>query len=164
MTDYPQRLTPQELADRISRGRAEYSALWQPLSKDHLTARPGPQFDWSVKDQIAHLTWWENFSLARITLMLSGEAVNVVDDFNKVNAQLFAQTKDLPLQVVLDAFATNLPKLLGLIATISDERLNTKEGYKANGRSPYEILSGNTFEHYGDHQPDLEHYVASLKA
>lgn len=162
MSETPERLTPTEMWEWIKKGRAEYSAVYANLSEAEMTRIPGAQSDWSVKDQIAHLIWWENFAIARLTLMLAGEPINIVSDFNAVNAQVYKQAKDLPLKTVLDAFAVNLSRLEGLLKTMTDEQLNTKEGYKANGRSPYDILSGNTFEHYKEHQPDLERYVASL--
>jgi hypothetical protein len=163
MSETPERLTPQKLWVAIKKGRAEYSTVYANLSEAEMTRIPGAQDDWSVKDQIAHLIWWENFCIARITLMMAGEPVNIVKDFNAVNAQVYAQAKDLPLKTVLDAFAINLARFEGLLNTITDAQLNTKEGYQANGRSPYDILSGNTFEHYKEHQPDLERYVKSLE-
>lgn len=160
MTETPQRMTPAELWQEIQKGRAAYSAVYAGLSEEQMTRRPGPQADWSVKDQIVHLTWWENYAITRSAILLAGEPTSKLSDFDALNARVFAFGKDLPLQAVLDAFAANLPCLGGLCQSLSEAELNDKDGKR---RPPYWLLVTDTFEHYQEHQPDLERYVASLK-
>ena len=161
---YPETMTKEEVIDRIHKGREEYNAVWQGLSEEEMTRRPGPQTDWSVKDQIAHLSWWESFTIARVTLAVAGHDVPMFEDFDAINAQVFAEHKDLTLAQVLAYFHDNLARLEGLVNSLTNEQLNDSTSYKSQGRSPLRLIGGNTFGHYAEHQSDLERYVASLKA
>jgi hypothetical protein len=158
--DTPDRMTPAQLWAEIKRARAEYSAVYAGLSDDEMTRRPGAQHDWSVKDQIAHLIWWEDYAIVRSGIMLAGEPFAKLTDFDAINAQVFAFNKDVPLAVVRAAFAANLPRLEGLCNSLTEETLNDAVG---KSQPPYWLLVTDTFEHYREHQPDLERYVASLK-
>jgi hypothetical protein len=160
MSETPERMTPAELWSWIQKGRAAYSAVYAGLSEDEMTRRPGAQHDWSVKDQIAHLTWWEDYAIVRSGIMLAGEPFSKLTDFDAINAQVFAFNKDLSLAHVLAAFAANLTRLESLCRGITEEQLNDEVG---KSKPPYWLLVTDTFEHYAEHQPDLERYVKSLK-
>lgn len=160
MLDTPSRMSPKELWQRIKKGRAAYSAVYAGLTPRQMTQRPGPQDDWSVKDQIAHLIWWENLAMLRAPLQLAGEETGTINNLDEINAQVLAQSEAMTLDEVLAVFEANLARLKALCAGISDELLNDKASKR---RPPYWILVTDTFEHYAEHQPDLERYVASLK-
>lgn len=161
MSETPERMTPAELWAEIQKARSEYSAVYAGLSEEEMTRRPGPQEDWSVKDQIVHLIWWEDYALVRGALLLAGERTSKRKDFDAINAQVFAMGEHLPLADVLAAFESNLKRLGALCEGISEEQLNDEAD---NRRPPYWLLVTDTFEHYREHQPDLERYVASLKS
>ena len=161
---YPETMTKEEVIDWIRKGREEYNAVWQGLSEEEMTRRPGPQADWSVKDQIAHLSWWETFTIARVTLVVAGHDMPMFENFDAINAQVFAEHKDLTLAQVLAYFHDNLARIEGLVYSMTNEQLNDSTNYKSRGHSPLRLIGGNTFGHYAEHQPDLERYVASLKA
>jgi hypothetical protein len=93
----PDRMTPAQLWAEILKARAMYSAVYAGLSDEEMTRRPGAQEDWSVKDQIAHLTWWEDYAMVRSGIMLAGEPFSKLTDFDAINAQVLAFNKDVPL-------------------------------------------------------------------
>lgn len=159
MNTTPTRITPQQLWRRIHTGRAAYSAVYVGLTPRQMTQRPGPQADWSVKDQIAHLLWWEDLAILRTALLLAGEQTGTLNDLDEINAQVLAQSNALTLREVRAAFAANLTRLKALCASLSTTQLHQARG---KHRPPYQILVTDTYEHYATHQPDLERYVASL--
>ncbi len=66
---------------------------------------PGVTGTWSVKDIIAHVTWWEEEALAHLPLILAGGrpprysvTYGGIDAFN---AKMTTQRKDLSLAAVL---------------------------------------------------------------
>ncbi|MCL5428296.1 MAG: DinB family protein [Chloroflexi bacterium] len=160
---YPETMTKQELLDRIRKSRAAYKALWQGLTEEQMTRVPGPTPEWSVKDLIAHTVWWETFTIARVTLMLAGQEVLPIEEFDHINALIHGHVKDLSLAHILQDFESNLPRLEALIASMTEGQLNDTDGFNVHGRSPLRLLGGNTFGHYGEHGPDLARYVSSLK-
>ncbi len=160
---YPETMTKAELVTFIHKGREEFNAVWRPLTAAQMTRRPGPTPLWSVKDLIAHLTWWETYTMARVTLLLAGEEVLPLGEFDGINVLIHSQVKDLPLDEVIHAFEANLLRLEAHIALMTEEQLNDAVGFKSHGRSPLVMLGGNTFGHYSEHQQNLLDYVTSLK-
>ena len=59
MTDTPTSRSRDELLQRSRDRHAQLEALLAQLTDDDLT-RPGVTDDWSAKDHLAHLTWWES--------------------------------------------------------------------------------------------------------
>jgi hypothetical protein len=157
---YPETMTIEEFAERTYEARAEFASLWDELSASEMTRRPGPQEDWSVKDLIVHLTWWEQSAISRVKAMRNGKIPVVYEDFDAVNSRIWEAHKDDSLENVLTAFAVSWNDLEDLFDSLSDEEFNRDNG---DFRSFYQLLGGNTIGHYADHRPDLEWYVDSLK-
>jgi hypothetical protein len=159
------RMTPHELLERIRKDREAMAALWSRLSEAEMTRRPGPQEDWSVKDLVAHVSWWERFILSRVSQLIKGEASEPAEEQDVLNARVYDLYKDSPLDEVLAAFQGNWPKLEALISSLSDEQLNTPAYYRTyDGVALLPILRAGTFGHYPSHMADLRAYVESLKA
>ena len=133
---YPETMTKEEVIDRIHKGREEYNAVWQGLSEEEMTRRPGPQTDWSVKDQIAHLSWWESFTIARVTLAVAGHDVPMFEDFDAINAQVLAEHKDLTLAQVLAYFHDNLARLEGLVNSLTTNNSTIPPAINHKGAHP----------------------------
>lgn len=158
---YPDSMKVGEYLDTLRASRAAYAHNWESLSPDQMTRRPGPQSDWSIKDLIGHLCWWETYAVTRVMLMRAGGTLPRLDDFDALNAQVFNAWKDIALPEVLKEWESNLIRIEGYILSLTDEAFNTPDPH--DGRSPFQMMGGNTLGHYLDHLPDLERYVTSLK-
>ncbi len=158
----PAAMTIVEFLDVSKTARASIARLWLTLSPQEMQAIPGPQADWSVKDLISHLLWWENYAITRLMLLAAGGQVAALRDFDALNHQVFLAHRDLPLDWVLQEWERNWQRLEAFARTHSDTSFNDASHDPQNERSPYRLLGGNTVGHYMDHQPDLEQYVASL--
>lgn len=155
-------MTREALWRRIQNDRAAFAAVWADLSREQMVARPGPQEDWSVKDLIAHITWWEQFLLERLTKWLNGETLVPLTDYDAKNAEIFEAYKDVPLEIVLDEFDASLLDLEEALAQLDDEQLHDPDRYPTWGRPLFAFWAGNTFGHYGDHIADLQAYVRRI--
>jgi hypothetical protein len=151
-----------ELLQIMHTVRADFAKKWQGLSEQQMTQRPGISSNWSVKDLIAHILWWEGYTIARVALLAAGEEVVPLENFDGINAQVFDIFKDLPLEHVMAEFEANLPRLEAQINLFTDEQLFDETLYKSHGRSLARYLGGNTVGHYIEHSPDLERYIAAL--
>jgi uncharacterized protein (TIGR03083 family) len=157
-------MTPRDLLGRIQKDREALAALWSKLTKEQMYRRPGPQEDWSVKDLIAHVTWWESFILERLTDLIREGKSEPAEHHDVLNQRAYEQNKDRPLADVLAAFETNLPKLTALISLLNDEQINTPAYYPTyDGVALLPILRAGTFGHYPSHIADLRAYVERLK-
>jgi uncharacterized protein (TIGR03083 family) len=157
-------MTPHDLLDRIRKGREALAALWGGLTEEQMVRRPGPQEDWSVKDLIAHITWWERFILERVADLINGAKSEPAAAQDVLNARAYERHKDSPLAEVLAAFDANWPKLEALISSLNDEQINTPAYYRTyDGVALLPVLGAGTFGHYPSHMTDLRVYVETLK-
>lgn len=156
-------MSPQELIARAREERAGFTALWQDLSEEQLEQRHGPQEDWSVKDLMAHIAWWEKHAMGRVAGLLAGGQDLVTPDFDAFNAEIFEQHKDLPYGVVLDEYNTSFVHLEAQVGELNEEQLNDDGRYPTRAGSLLNLYIGNTFGHYAMHRPDVERYIASLE-
>jgi len=153
-------MAPRDLLDRIRKDREALAALWSGLTKEQMIRRPGPQEDWSVKDLIAHITWWESFILERVTDLMGGARSEPAEHQDVLNARVYEQQEDSPLAEVLAAFDANWPKLEALISPLNDEQLNTPAYYPTyDGIALLPILKAGTVSHYSAHMTDLLAYL-----
>ncbi len=151
-----------DLLERVCAERAELAALWAGLSAEQMTRRPGPQPDRSVKDIIAHITWWESSMTNWVSRALTGEMLARTETPDEINARVFADNRDLPLNTVLAAFEGGFPPLESLLSRLTDDEINDAEVCDIRGMPLLVFIVGNTFAHYADHVDDLRAYVDSL--
>jgi hypothetical protein len=120
-----------------------------------LTCCPGPQTDWSIKDLIAHLTYWEQDMLARV----GSDALGVVPDseVDAVNARVYETNKDRPLAAIQADFRRSLEQIDALVGGLSDADLNSTERMPLPNQIPlWQYIADETYEHYrDDHLPDV---------
>jgi uncharacterized protein (TIGR03083 family) len=153
-------MTPRDLLERIHKDREALAALWSGLTEEQMLCRPGPQGDWSVKDLVAHVTWWESFILERLTDLINGAKSEPAEHQDVLNARAYEQYKDSSLAAVLAAFDANWPKLKALISSLSDEQINTPAYYPTyDGVALMPILRAGTLGHYPGHMADLRTYA-----
>jgi hypothetical protein len=157
-------MTPLDLLVRIRSVREPLAVLWDGLTDEQMICRPGPQENWSVKDLVAHVTWWESFILERVSDLMDGKESQPADHHDVLNARAYEQHKDSPLADVLAAFDANWPRLEALIMSLSGEQLNTPAYYRTHdGVALLPILAAGTFGHYPSHISDLRTYVGRIK-
>jgi hypothetical protein len=150
-----------DLLDRIRKDRAAFAAMWAELSDSQMTQRPGVQEDWSVKDLIAHIVWWENLMLENVGAVKDNGPYHMIYDIDGQNDEVFVAHRDDNLADVLAAFEANLAKLEEHIGALSDEQINTTQLPK------YPLLEhivGDTYGHYKTHRADLERYTKQVKS
>jgi len=147
-----------ELRSLFLETRAMFAATWEGLPEEALTRRPGPKPDWSVKDTVAHICFWESFALSRITILAAGQKLHLISDFDALNQQVFDLYKEIPLAAVLGMFAANQAQIEGLIEALSFEAWTDENLPNFKGQSLMRMLGGNTFGHYYEHLDDLKAY------
>ncbi|HKJ28049.1 MAG TPA: DinB family protein [Anaerolineales bacterium] len=131
-------------------------SLWQGYSEEVMTLRPGPHPEWSVKDIIAHLCWWETFAIARVGVLSAGLPISPIQDLDGLNKQVDALILGMPLEVVLAVFETNKKQFLHLIDQFTFEEWADETRPNFEGSSLMELVGANTFGHYYDHLDDLK--------
>jgi hypothetical protein len=155
----------QELLDGIKAGREQLESLWAGLDDAEMTRRPGPQADWSVKDLIAHLTFWEQTAVDDIRTDLNGGPHVIFGAVDEVNAQVFAKNCDRALADIQADFARSRQAFEALVAELPDDVLNDRERFTwLEGESAAQLLADESYGHYADHMADLRAYVNSVQS
>lgn len=120
--------------------------------------------NWSVKDVLAHIAWWEQ----RATRLYhaaagTGPAVEPIraEQINEVNEQTYADHRAVALETVRDMEQAAFQELLTIVETIPEEDLFDENRFQRFGGNPYlHIVIANTYDHYDEHAAMLEGYLA----
>ena len=110
--------------------------------------QPGVTGTWSVKDIIAHVTWWEEEALAHLPLVLAGGRPprysithGGIDAFN---AKMTTQRKDLSLAEVLRRRDDIHRRLVALVGSVPETQITGETRFRRR-------LRLDTYEHYPKH-------------
>jgi len=138
------------IAERIRAEHGRLEALLADFSAEELV-QPGRFGEWSVKDMLAHITFWEQRLIAYVngakeSLVQPDEDESVAID--RINAEVLAANRDRPLAEVRAAFDASYQQALALAESLSAEDLADEVLYG--------LLAGDTFEHYCEHIEMLE--------
>jgi hypothetical protein len=110
--------------------------------------KPGAVGGWSVKDLIAHVTWWEEEALAHLPVILAGGrpprysvTYGGIDAFN---AQMAEKKRDLPLAQALRERDETHRRLLAFLETVPEEHIARETRFRRR-------LRLDTYGHYRLH-------------
>ena len=154
--------TVQQLIANIQTERAAWQALIEQIGQDRFTM-PGVAGSWSVKDIIAHITWFERemVSLVKAHALVGSELWNLPTD--ERNAAIYEEIRGASLDRVLEDSAQVHQQILELLPTLSDKDLTNPESFPdmPPDWQPWLIIAQNTYQHYQQHIPDLEKWIAA---
>jgi hypothetical protein len=160
-----------ELLERMRSGRAAWDGLLAQVPAVVVT-QPVLEGGWSVKDLIAHVAAYEQWTAVQIRAANEGRVPTSMEldgvaeipaelagwDADRQNASLYARYRDMPLDGVT-AFATHaFADLTAAVEAVPEEEFG-KQGAQAwlGGNTLLEIVPGNSYAHY-------EHHLDGLRA
>lgn len=142
------------LIDKVEAGWARFHASSAGLSDEEMLI-PGVTGEWSVRDLIAHISWWEEEAIAHLPAVLDGRtpprysvAWGGIDAFNAIRTD---EKRGLSLaEVRAEADATHR-RLLDYLRSVPPERLagNAKFTHR---------LRLDTYGHYPIHTADIHRW------
>jgi hypothetical protein len=137
----------EKILKQLEKAWTEFKESYAGLSHLQLT-EPGVTGNWSVKDIIAHVTWWEEEALNHLPLIIKGgrpprysTKYGGIDAFN---ARMTEQKQGLSLSEVLKQMDETHRRLVGYLLSVSEEQF-TRET-RARRR-----LRLDTYSHYPKH-------------
>lgn len=151
-----ERVFRQKLGD----GRAEWEAFLATIPAERMEM-PGLAEGWTIKDVIAHVTWFEREMVQVIearALVGSGLWLLPTDERNRA---IYEQNHERPLANVLAEAKSIGTQLLTLAQTLSEEELNQADRFKEMPTEwiPWQLIADNSFTHYPDHIADIEAWL-----
>lgn len=138
------------VADLMRAEHARLDALLAGIPDEQFT-QPGAFGEWSVKDMLAHITFWEQRLIAylngaRESLIQPGEDEQAGID--RINAGVLVANRDRPLADVRESFASSYQQTLALVESLGDDALAQEQLFG--------LIAGDTFGHYREHIKMLE--------
>ena len=144
----------QQLLNRLDTAWMAFQASYAGLSSSRLT-EPGVAGDWSVKDIIAHVTWWEEEALRHLPGILAGDrpprysvTYGGIDAFN---AMMSERKRDVPLSDVLTQQNDTHQRLIDFIQSVPEDQLKRETRFRRR-------LRLDTYSHYPIHTKTIEEW------
>ncbi|MGZ3716180.1 MAG: DinB family protein [Ktedonobacterales bacterium] len=139
----------------LRRERAAWDALLAEASEmgEARMSQPGVNGAWSVKDIVAHVTWYEREMVGMLrTRALDGSTLWELSHDQR-NMTLFEQHRDQPLAAVLADARQTFADLVTLVKGLAEEDLHDASRYRAMPPDwiPWELLADNSYTHYPQH-------------
>ncbi len=147
-----ERMTRAEVLNLIRSGRAELEAALGRLDAARLETPGLGGGEWSAKDLMAHVTFWESLMVAR----LGGPkpAVEWAGDVDATNAAVYDANKGRSLADVRRDFDAVHRDLLARVEALTDDELNSTRAPVAD-RLVWEAIRNETWGHYAEHMSAL---------
>jgi hypothetical protein len=137
----------QQLLKQLDKAWAAFKESYTGLSDSQLT-EPGVTGHWSLKDIIAHVTWWEEEALKHLPLILTGGRpprysikYGGIDAFN---AQMTEQKRGLSLSDVLRQLDETHRRLIDYVHSAPEEQFTRETRFRRR-------LRLDTYSHYSKH-------------
>jgi hypothetical protein len=147
----------EQILARLDRAWKEFEESYAGLSDAELLA-PGVTGQWSVRDIIAHVTWWEEEALTHLPHILEGRRpprysvkYGGIDAFN---ALMTEKRKGLPLAEVLRQHDEVHDRLLSYVRAAPAELYATETPFRRR-------LKWDTYHHYPIHAKAIRAWRAS---
>ncbi|HZS76191.1 MAG TPA: DinB family protein [Ktedonobacteraceae bacterium] len=143
------------LLHKMDSKKAELENLVTSLNEAQLNT-PGVNDNWSVKDNLAHITSWQHYLLQVLQGALRNqEPVTDVppgESEDEENEQLYQQNKSRSFDEILTDFRATHGQIVEAVQSLSEEDLfDPRRFLWRQGRSLESVIEGNTYGHYDEH-------------
>ena len=161
------------MKDHILAALREQFDSWEDLLSslnEELIITPQFDFNWSIKDVMAHLWAWQQISIARMEGGLQNQEpefprwivksiANWEEDADRVNALTFEKNHNQPWSEISSRWRDGFLQFLELGEKISERNLLDGDRYSwLNGHSLAFILVAS-YDHHQEHYEKLMHWL-----
>ena len=152
--------------------RVEWDALLAQVPASRMTT-PGIEGQWSVKDVIAHIATYEEWTAVELLKALAISPGSTITDFSSIssadvhvrNARIFEQHQAKSLIDVQEYSQKAFTFLLEAVEYLSDDDLLSTDALNGRlepfwaGRPLWKGLASNSYSHYHEHIPLLQNWL-----
>lgn len=137
---------PQNVFDLLQRIESSWSAFLitlEDLTEDQLM-EPGAVGEWSLKELLGHVAFWDDLGRENAALALSGQA-RQFDDFEALNQADHAARRG---RTLAEERAAMHQAHAALVADLEDRG-------ELDAAAIDQVIAGSTYEHYDEHAADV---------
>ncbi len=150
---------------RARAGRAEFEAKLAHFDESEMTISR-PPMGWSVKDLMAHITFWEDYALQRFAEALRGETPRLLgqvteQEINRVNQEALDAGRAKSLEVVRSEFTQVYAALIAQVEALPDDPADPFWSLWPEPDMPWKLVHWNTYGHYAEHAEMLHAWIES---
>jgi hypothetical protein len=153
-----------QLLDVMRTARSNWEALLAEAGEARLT-EPGVEGDWSLKDIIAHITYFETWATNCLMAIRRGEPLPQPEykglSIDEENALIYERQRSLPLADVLSGSQISFQRSIESVQGLHDKDLYDLEFTRAAGAdwTVFDLIEGDTFGHYNDHSASVRAWL-----
>jgi hypothetical protein len=157
-------MNKKEFVQRILSSRSVLSELIEQVPENYReqTMIAG---EMTLKDIVVHITWFELEMLNLLeTMTLQGSPLwDLATD--ERNARIQVIHAQHPWQQVITTFEKIQPRLMELVDSLEQAALENPAYFKNMPEEwiPWEIIAGNTYEHYEHHSNDIKDFLKKFE-
>jgi uncharacterized protein (TIGR03083 family) len=153
------RLDKSEILERLTGERRRlYDVLAQLMPEQR--SQPKTIGDWSVKDVIAHMIYWNRLPVRELECALSGSDVKQVRDprgHNEINADHVARYQESGFDVVMSDFERTHRELIAAVEALPSHAFEPNgEVERLLGDTVEDALNSVTYDHWALHRAQIE--------
>jgi hypothetical protein len=161
-----QPMTGPKLVGILQTERTRWNALLAQVSLERMDV-PGVEGEWSVKEMVAHLMWYEQAIVEGAQQALqTGKFTRRRPEgvgLDEMNARIAREAHARPVADVLAEADTVFGQLLKQIATVPPEMLNDPRLLGLpDDMVPWMGVANNSYAHYREHEPALRAWLEHI--
>lgn len=150
---------------RVREGRAEFEAALARLDPAQM-AVARPPVGWSVKDMLAHITFWEQYAIDRWGEALRGETPRLITDFsedyiNRLNQEALDAGRAKSWDQVQTEFAQVHAALVAQVEKLPDDPGDPFWSMWSDPEIVWKLVEWNTYGHYLEHMDTLRAWAGA---
>ena len=146
--------------EKINDSYAEFETLLCQIPENRML-EAGASGIFSIKDIVSHVAWFERemVNVFRDRALIGSHLWNLPTD--ERNMAIYEENRNRPLAEVLKEAKGIHQQLIEIIENIDDESLNNPTKYREMPVDwvPWQVLAGNTYEHYAHHTQDIQRWL-----
>jgi hypothetical protein len=155
----------QDLIAALESAKTEIEALLAEAGEARLTTH-GVTGEWSIKDLLAHLTFWEGRVVAWAEGIRQGRVPTPLPwskDWteDQENAAIYESNRDRSLPDVLEGWRRTHREVIEHIRSMSEEELFQRKIEWLGETTFVQALAGNSYEHQQEHAAQIRAWLSS---
>ena len=160
-----------QILARMAESRRALRSALERAGPD-IMERPGTWGEWTLKDLIAHLTFWQTVATDRLQKFMTGRADEIHffqdstesfegrSEIDEVNGNVYRANKDRPLAEMLEQLDITYQALRTAAKSVPADVYRQDQ----QPSSLRDWVAGNSFAHYEEHTADIEKAVQQANA
>jgi len=138
----------------------QWQTLLAQISEERMV-QPGVAGEWSVKDIIAHVMWYERETVGILQqrAFVGSPLWNV--SLEERNAAMVAESRTYSLKEIQTQAQQVFEQLIQAIQELSEADLNDASSLRDIPPNwlPWQVIASNSYEHYHQHTPSLQAWI-----